>query len=83
MEQIIGEPRAGLDEMLTIIEDEQKFFITQIIHDEIRQRIKRQFLQAKDLCQCGGDLRRVAERRKFNEPDAMLEICEFLCADFL
>ena len=47
MQEIIGEFRAGGDEMLAVIENEQKLFIAQIITDEIRQRIERQFLQTK------------------------------------
>jgi hypothetical protein len=40
MQEFIGETCAGFDEMLAIIENEQKLFIAQIIGDEISQRIE-------------------------------------------
>ena len=36
MQEVIGETRAGGDEMLAVIKNEQEFFIAQIIGDKIR-----------------------------------------------
>jgi hypothetical protein len=72
-QNVVGKLRARVDQVFTVVEDEEKIFCAEKIAEEIGKRATGLFLQTKD----GGDSLqnqvRIRERREVNEPDTIEE----------
>ena len=80
-QQVFGEAGAGVDQMLTVVEDQQHALGLQVGEHDLQIGVARPFRQAKDLGHGLGDEGGVGQGRKIHQPHAICKVIGDLCAD--
>ena len=80
VQQVIRQPRTGFDEVLAVIQDQQRFLVPQVIHHLPGKRRHGHLLQPKHLRHGRDDLRRIGQRRQLHQPDTLRDSRPSSCA---